>query len=86
MLSAIQLSKRVKWYELTFLVVLKLNIATKPMDATPIEVLESFRDVMPPELPKRLPPKREVNHKIELVPNVQPPAHAPCRMSPPELE
>ena len=29
---------------------------------------------------------REVDHKIELVPNAQPPARAPYRMSPPELE
>ena len=36
---------------------------------------------MPPKLPKRLPPKKEVDHKIELVPNAQLPARAPYRMS-----
>ena len=51
-----------------------------------LEVLESFREVMSPELPKTLSPKREVDHKIELVPNAQPPVRAPYRMSPPELE
>ncbi|PKI43756.1 hypothetical protein CRG98_035862, partial [Punica granatum] len=42
-------------------------------------------DVMPTELPKKLPPKREVDHRIELVLNAKPPAMAPYRMAPPEL-
>ena len=29
-------------------------------------VLDEFKDVMPPELPKRLPPRKEEDHKIEL--------------------
>lgn len=41
---------------------------------------------MPPQLPKRLPPRREVDHKIELEPGAKPPAKAPYRMAPPELE
>ena len=39
------------------------------MDGIPrevVEVLEDYKDVMPPKLPKRLPPKREVDHSIEL--------------------
>lgn len=48
-------------------------------------VLEEFKDVMPPELPKKLPPRREVDHQIELEPNAKPPAMAPYRMAPPEL-
>ncbi|KAE8687867.1 Detected protein of unknown function [Hibiscus syriacus] len=43
-------------------------------------------DVMPTELLKCLPPKSEVDHKIELVPNAEPPAKVPYRMAPPELE
>ena len=30
------------------------------------EVLEDYKDVMPPELSKRLPPKEEVDHSIKL--------------------
>lgn len=45
------------------------------------EVLVEFKDVMPPELPKKLPQRREVDHKIELEPGAKPPARAP-----PELE
>nr|CAD1820409.1 unnamed protein product [Ananas comosus var. bracteatus] len=49
-------------------------------------VLGEFKDVMPQELPKRLPPRREVDHAIELEPGAKPPAKAPYRMAPPELE
>jgi len=31
-------------------------------------VLEEFKDVMPAKLPKRLPPRRKVDHAIELKP------------------
>ncbi|KAL5831624.1 hypothetical protein ACOSQ4_016978 [Xanthoceras sorbifolium] len=41
---------------------------------------------MPAELPKKLPPRREVDHQIELEPGTKPPAKAPYRMAPPELE
>ncbi|KAL0293503.1 UNVERIFIED_CONTAM: RNA-directed DNA polymerase [Sesamum radiatum] len=40
---------------------------------------------MPDELPRKLPPKRAVDHEIELVPGTKPPARAPYQMSQPEL-
>ncbi|XP_054793649.1 uncharacterized protein LOC129299213 [Prosopis cineraria] len=49
------------------------------------EVLQEYKHVMPDELPKKLPPKREVDHQIELEPSAKPPALVPYRMSPPEL-
>nr|CAD1818433.1 unnamed protein product [Ananas comosus var. bracteatus] len=49
-------------------------------------VLADFQDVMPKELPKQLPPRRELNHAIELEPGAKPPAKAPYRMAAPELE
>ena len=49
-------------------------------------VLEENKDGMPDELPKTLPPRREVDHMIELEAGAKPPAHAPYRMAPPELE
>nr|GEY40140.1 hypothetical protein CTI12_AA187700 [Tanacetum cinerariifolium] len=49
-------------------------------------VLDEFKDVMPKEFPKKLPPKREVDHTIELESGSKPPAKAPYRMPPPELE
>ncbi|KAH9750077.1 Endonuclease [Citrus sinensis] len=49
-------------------------------------VLNKYKDVMPPELPKKLPPLREIDHAIELEQGAKPPALAPYRMAPPELE
>lgn len=40
---------------------------------------------MSKELPKSLPPRRDVDHEIELVPGAKPPARAPYRMAPSEL-
>ena len=40
---------------------------------------------MPLELPKTLPPRCVVDHKIELVPGSKSPSKAPYRMSPMEL-
>nr|GFB08920.1 hypothetical protein CTI12_AA187700 [Tanacetum cinerariifolium] len=49
-------------------------------------VLDEFKDVMPKEFPKKLPPRREMYHTIELESGSKPPAKAPYRMPPPELE
>ncbi|XP_039033835.1 uncharacterized protein LOC120169792 [Hibiscus syriacus] len=71
-----------------FLVVLVCDelATTKDVPDVVSHVLAEFKDVMPAELPKKLPPKREVDHKIELVPNAEPLARAPYRMAPPELK
>ena len=37
-------------------------------------ILSRFVDVMPPELPKKLPPRRQTDHQIELVPGSRTPA------------
>ena len=66
-LSAIQLAKGVRRDEVTYLAILKHEEHVEEKDETLLD--ESFRDVMAPQLPKTLPPKREVDHKIELVPN-----------------
>ena len=49
-------------------------------------MLDEFEDVIPPELPKKLPPRREEDHKIKLESGAKPPAMGPYRMAPPELE
>ncbi|CAM6104170.1 unnamed protein product [Calypogeia fissa] len=41
------------------------------------EILEEFRDVLTQKLPKGLPPRREVDHQIELEPGLAPQAKAP---------
>ena len=40
-------------------------------------VLDKFKDVMPGAFPKKLPPKRKVNHKIELELSTKPPTMSP---------
>ena len=70
MLSTLQVSKGVRKNEPTFLATLKIGEEPKGVQApkTVQKVLEEFKDVMPAELPKRLPPRREVDHAIELEP------------------
>ncbi|KAI3453949.1 hypothetical protein Pfo_010612 [Paulownia fortunei] len=89
-LSAMQITKGVKRGEPTYLATLKeeVPVITKEDDLPPIiqNVLEENKDVMPNELPKKLPPRREVDHKIELESGTKPPAMAPYRMAPPKLE
>jgi len=49
-------------------------------------VLGEFKVVMPTQLPRRLPPRREVDHAIELEIGAKPPAFPPYCMAPPELK
>nr|DAD29604.1 TPA_asm: hypothetical protein HUJ06_031072 [Nelumbo nucifera] len=89
MLSALQLKDGVRKGETTYLATLVDSDLPDPLtEHIPPMItmaLEEFQDVMPPTLPKKLPPRREVDHKIELEPGTKPPARPPYRMSPPEL-
>jgi len=49
-----------------------------------IPVVQDFGDVFPEEVP-RLPPNREVEFSIDLVPGTSPVSMAPYRMAPAEL-
>ena len=49
-------------------------------------VLNQFKDVFPDDLLVRLPPKRRVDHKIEVVPGSTPSCKVPYRLAPNELE
>ncbi|XP_073057363.1 uncharacterized protein [Primulina eburnea] len=87
LLSAMQIEIGWKHGECTYLAALvqiKPNIFQEVPDVV-AELLDEFVDVMPPELPKVLPPRRAVDHKIELEPGAIVPAKAPYRMSPMEL-
>ena len=62
MLSAMQIKKGLKRKEVTYLTTLKEERddgSDEPMPKEIEGVLDEFKDVMPPELPKRLPPRRE---------------------------
>ena len=47
-------------------------------------VLQEFRDVFPDEIPG-LPPKRDIDFTIELVPGATPVSKTPYRMNTPEM-
>ena len=47
-------------------------------------MLQEFRDVFPDEIP-RLPPKRDIDFTIELVPGTAPMSKTPYKMSTPEM-
>ncbi len=49
------------------------------------QVLNEFPNVMPEELSDELPPRKQVDHAIEVMPGMAPPAKAPYRMSHEEL-
>ncbi|KAL9257018.1 Transposon Ty3-I Gag-Pol polyprotein-like protein [Drosera capensis] len=88
-LSSMQLSKGIKNREPTYLVMLKLDNDSYSTEEVPMEiekVLKDFSYVMPKELPKKLPPRSEVNNKIELEPGTRPPAKSPYCIAPMELE
>ncbi|KAJ7958669.1 Retrotransposon protein, putative, Ty3-gypsy subclass [Quillaja saponaria] len=57
----------------------------EPVPPTIQRVLKEYEGVMPNKLPQTLPPRRGIDHEIELVPGIKPPAKAPYRMAPPEL-
>ncbi|XP_059437724.1 uncharacterized protein LOC132170646 [Corylus avellana] len=86
-LSAMQLKHGLRRGDVTYLAALREVKEESCVDAPEqvLSLLEEFEDVMPPELPKTLPPRRNVDHRIELLPGSTPPARAPYRMSPKEL-
>ncbi|KAL5838445.1 hypothetical protein ACOSQ3_015614 [Xanthoceras sorbifolium] len=74
-LSALQLKKGLKKGEVTYLAAVKHDEGGVPTEELPKEikkVLKEYKDVMPVELPKKLPPRREVEHQIELATGQQP--------------
>ncbi|KAL3499586.1 hypothetical protein ACH5RR_038679 [Cinchona calisaya] len=85
-LSAIQLCSGVKRGDPTFLATLKLDEGDNQREPEVVAaVLGEYKSVMPTELPKELPPKRIVDHEIELIPGTKPLAMVPYCMAPPEL-
>ena len=89
MLLVMQVKMGLKRKGVTYLATLKEERVDGSGELMPKEiegVLDEFKDMMPLELPKRLPPKRNEDHKIELEPRAKPPAMGPYRMAPPELE
>ena len=70
LLSAMSIDKGLKKGEdtiLASLVEVKPDVHMEVPDYI-AELLKQYTDVIPPELPKNLPPMRDIDHKIELLP------------------
>ncbi|KAL0404799.1 UNVERIFIED_CONTAM: hypothetical protein Sradi_2120700 [Sesamum radiatum] len=68
LMSASQVKNDLKHGEQTYLAALieiKLDVVQKVPDEV-AEVLEEFKNVFPPERPKKLPPRQAIDHVIEL--------------------
>ncbi|KAL2240912.1 UNVERIFIED_CONTAM: Transposon Tf2-11 polyprotein [Sesamum indicum] len=87
-LSAMQFEKGRKQDEISYLGTLcfeEMEEVSGPTPGGSKKLLGESEDVMPDELPRKLPPKRAVDHEIELVPGTRPPARAPYRIPQPKL-
>lgn len=86
-LSAMQVKKGVRKGDLTILASLIDNKDNDQIDV-PDQVaalLKEYQGLMPADLPKKLPPRRNIDHAIELEPGARPASKAPYRMGPSEL-
>ena len=87
MVSALQLKKGLKRGQEIYLAAL-VEIHERHDAEVPdsvARILKEFRDIMPSELPKELPPRRPIDHKIELLSGAKPPAQVPYWMAPTKL-
>ncbi|KAL0362016.1 UNVERIFIED_CONTAM: hypothetical protein Scaly_1156800 [Sesamum calycinum] len=87
LMSALQVKTGLQHGEQTYptaLIEMKPYVVQEVQDEV-TEVLKEYKDVFPPEFPKRLPLHRAINHAIELEPGARPPAQAPYCMCPAEL-
>ena len=81
MVSAMQVEHGLKKEEMTYLdalIEVKQDKFVEVPDAM-ARLLEEFVDVMPPKLPKTLPPRHVIDHKIELVLSPKPSSKAPYK-------
>ena len=62
-----------------------LNVDTTQRQ-TLVDLLADFHDIFPKELPAKLPPKRTVEHDIDLELGATPPSRPPYRLSKPEMD
>ena len=76
MVSTLQLNKGLKRGQETYLAAL-VEIyeghSAEVLDSM-AGILKEFRDIMPSDLHKELPPQRPIDHKIESLPGAKPPA------------
>lgn len=83
-MTAAQASRALKKGAKGFLVYV-LNASAETLSIEDIPVVRNFKDVFLDEL-SGLPPSREVEFEIDLIPGAEPISKAPYRMAPPELK
>ena len=91
LVSALQFKREAQHGEALYLALVQVpqeHIADSkaPINSDASTVINEFKDVFPDDLPSGLPPRREVDHRIELVPGQQPPSRPTYRMSQPEMD
>ncbi|XP_074314358.1 uncharacterized protein LOC141649570 [Silene latifolia] len=87
LLSAMKFNRGLQKGEPTYLCTVSMKEDNSAESEEPLikEVLHDNKDLMPNHLPVSLPPRRSVDHQIELLPGTRPPARGPYCMAPPEL-
>ena len=50
------------------------------------KILRKYKDVFPEDLPKELPPRRTIDHQIEVIPGFDPPSRPTYTLSPKEQD
>ena len=84
-ISALQLKQTArKGYQVYAVHVEEIEQKTEKNLLDVVPVVSEFKEVFPDEIP-HLPPKREIEFSIDLVPGATPVSRAPYRMSLPEL-
>lgn len=56
------------------------------MSRETLQIMSKYKDVFPDNLPRMLPPKRTIDHEIQLELNHTPPSRPTYRLSPPEMD
>ena len=91
LVSRLQVVRDVQKGDQTYLAIVRQldNVSSNDktvLDDEATNIVNEFKDVFPDEPPKGLPPKRTVDHRIELEPGQQPPSRPTYRMSQPEMD
>ena len=89
MISALQAKRDMIKGEQAYLALVKVveqDNAEKKVDPDTEKIISEFKDVFADDLPSGLPPKRQIDHRIELEPFQNPPSRPTYRMSQPEMD
>ena len=91
MISALQFKREVEKGEQMYLALIQPALEESTDSKAPVlgdasHIINEFKDVFPEDLPSGLPPRREVDHHIELEPGQIPPSKPTYRLSQPETD